>query len=145
MNAMTKTIISLAITIMLLFSLPQNAYADYGFSPSTKSDYGFNNTTTSSYGFVEASSPLSSAVTVPTTVNNSTYDYRYYSPINNCYYPPRYSHGANTPFYGNAGPCNNNCHHNGQWKGSQPPPPAYCNQCNATHHYGHFHYNAARR
>jgi len=57
MNKMMSTIVSLAIMVMSLISLPQNAYADYGFSASTKSDYGFNGTTQTGHGFVQASAP----------------------------------------------------------------------------------------
>jgi hypothetical protein len=129
MNKMMSTIVSLAIMVMSLLSLPQNAYADYGFSASTKSDYGFNGTTQTGHGFVQASAPSAAS----DVLNNTVVSTSYY-PNNYHYNPGNYYPGMWYPT--STYPVNNYPYHYNQYKGYAPTANIYCPHCRSTHQYG---------
>lgn len=91
MSSITKTAICLAALAIFLWVNSGSAYADYGFTPSTRSDYGFEQAKKSDYGYIEASKP-----TDATNIKMG------YSPSECCTY---YYYGApyyyNSPYYWN--------------------------------------------
>jgi len=91
----TKKAICLAALAIILWANSGIAYADYGFTPSTRSDYGFEQAKKSDYGYIEASKPTD-ATNIKMGYSPSAYctyyynaPYYYNSPYywNNRYYP----------------------------------------------------------
>jgi len=88
MSKMMKTAICLAALAIILWVSGGSAYADYGFTPSTKSDYGYEQATKSDYGYIEASKQTSATDIKMGYSPNIDYPYYYSSPNYN-----------NTPYY----------------------------------------------
>jgi len=128
MKRMMKTMMSLAVMTMLLISLSQNVYADYGFSASTRSDYGFNGPTTSGHGFVQASSPGAGSEAL-----NAVAASRYPGPTGKHYNPGNYYPSTWYPI--STYPVNSYPYYN-QYKNCAPTASVYCQHCRCVHHYG---------